>query len=96
MSADVELCDVSLRNKVIVAPHVYPPSITSLTVPALTTAPGYYTRLSNSFGYLNRAGYCYNGSCQRFPIVIGEFGSRMRDCRNRCSIAGCLEMELKA
>lgn len=49
-------------NKVIIAPHVYPPSISGLTVPALATAPGYYTRLSNSFGYLNKAGYCTNGS----------------------------------
>jgi hypothetical protein len=39
-------------------------------------------------------GYCYNGACQKFPVVLGEFGSRMRDCRNRCAAAGCMGLEL--
>lgn len=36
-------------------PHFYFPSISLNTVPQLSTAPGFYTRLSNSFGYLNKA-----------------------------------------
>lgn len=43
------------RNKVIMMPHFYFPSISQNTNPTLSTAPGYYTRLSNSFGYLNKA-----------------------------------------
>ena len=44
----------SYVNKVIIAPHVYPPSITGLSNNYLLTAPGYFKRLSNSFGYLNK------------------------------------------
>lgn len=40
-------------------------------------------------------GYCFRGVCKRFPIVLGEFGSRLSDCRNRCTAAGCMDMELK-
>lgn len=39
-------------------------------------------------------GYCSGGTCQKFPVVLGEFGSRMRDCRNRCAAAGCMPLEL--
>mmetsp|Transcript_3804 Transcript_3804/g.10936 ORF Transcript_3804/g.10936 Transcript_3804/m.10936 type:complete len:758 (-) Transcript_3804:1267-3540(-) len=82
------------RKNVIIAPHIYPPSITSQRNPTLLSAPGLYNHLSNSFGYLNKKGYCYNGNCQRFPVVIGEMGSRLRDCRNRCAVANCMYDEL--
>lgn len=41
-------------------------------------------------------GYCYNGSCLKLPIVIGEFGGYLRDCRNRCASANpnCMTLEL--
>ena len=35
-------------------PHVYPPSISTVTRSDLANTPGYYRRLSNSFGYLNK------------------------------------------
>jgi hypothetical protein len=141
------------RKKVIMMPHVYPPSISTVTRSDLANTPGYYRRLSNSFGYLNKQarqcripllqtfhpevhltpckslvsvcpwlslshtlpprgslhlgqhgqtshvlramqGYCYGGTCQKFPVIFGEFGSRMRDCRNRCAVAGCMPLEL--
>jgi endoglucanase len=36
-----------------------------------------FYKLSKSFGYLNRQGYCHNGNCRTYPIVIGEFGSSL-------------------
>ena len=134
-------------------PHVYPPSISTVTRSDLANTPGYYRRLTNSFGYLNKQvrqirvaflwtfhpesaphpvqepgqhtplvvvaphlaaswriasrltwsnlpcvaamqGYCSGGTCQKFPVIFGEFGSRMRDCRNRCAVAGCMPLEL--
>ena len=48
-------------------------------------------------------GYCHEdgGACQRFPILIGEIGSRMRDCRNPCNNRGpelpsCMRDEMQA
>ena len=41
-------------------------------------------------------GFCNGRDCQAFPIVIGEFGGYMRDCRNRCAKANpnCMTLEL--
>ncbi len=48
-----------------------------------------------SFGYLNKKGYCLsNGVCQKFPIVVGELGSYLKDCRNRCVTDNCMVDEL--
>ena len=34
--------------------------------------------LDNTFGYLTKSGFCAaKDDCQRFPVAIGEFGSRM-------------------
>ncbi len=45
-------------------------------------------------------GYCYNGTaaCQRFPVIIGEMGSRMVDCRNPCNTRtpNCMDAEMQA
>ena len=62
--------------QVVISPHVYGPSI-SLARADFTGAV-LYTRLSQTWGYLNREGYCARGqlgNCHRFPIAIGEFGS---------------------
>ena len=55
--------------------------------PAISGATGSYSgsalfqRLSQSFGYLNKQGYCAQstGQCHQFPVVLGEFGSRLED-----------------
>jgi hypothetical protein len=41
-------------------------------------------------------GFCNGNDCQAFPIVIGEFGGYMRDCRSRCAKANpnCMALEL--
>jgi hypothetical protein len=63
-------------NNVVVAPHVYPPSISKAQ--SGFTGPELFARLDRSFGTLNQAGYCSGGTCHRFPIVLGETGSAMR------------------
>lgn len=41
-------------------------------------------------------GFCNGNDCQAFPIVIGEFGGYMKDCRSRCAKANpnCMALEL--
>ena len=39
---------------------------------------GLWNRLSSSFGYLTGTGYTYNGVTKRFPIAIGETGSKFQ------------------
>lgn len=67
-------------NQVVVSPHVYPPTVTNASSDYFGS--GLYNRLNNSFGYLNYTGYCVNSNCHRFPVAIGEFGSRFTDNRD--------------
>ena len=42
------------------------------------TGSALFERLSLSFGYLNKEGYCSRSNpsnCHRFPVVIGETGT---------------------
>lgn len=42
------------------------------------TGSGLFNRLSLSFGYLNKQGYCSRSNpkiCHQFPVVIGETGT---------------------
>lgn len=34
-------------------------------------------RLSRSFGYLNKDGFCSGATCHKFPVVVGEFNVLM-------------------
>ncbi len=61
-------------NQVVISPHVYPPSVTGAT--QNFSGPGLNARLSESFGYLTKTGYCNGTICKTFPVAIGEFGSR--------------------
>lgn len=55
--------------QVVISPHVYGPSISQTTKNAAGQA--LWTRLSQSFGYLNKVGF----GGHVFPIAIGEFGT---------------------
>ncbi len=69
------LAGKSYLNQVVLSPHIYPPTITGATTNY--NGPGLYNRLSTSFGTLAKNGYCVSGtSCHRFPIAVGEFGSK--------------------
>ena len=76
-------------SQVIAGPHVYSPSVSSAQ--DSTEGPALYKRLSQSFGYLNKQGYCLDGSnavgkpsgnCHVFPVVIGETGTGFVDRRD--------------
>ncbi len=58
----------------VISPHIYGPSVTF----AHDNYKGadLWFRLTKSFGYLSKKGYCNGADCQVFPIAIGEFGSR--------------------
>ncbi|DBB06710.1 TPA: hypothetical protein ACH3X1_012211 [Trebouxia sp. C0004] len=63
-------------SQVVAAPHVYPPSISEAH--DKFTGSGLFNRLSLSFGYLNKQGYCSRSNphnCHQFPVVIGETGT---------------------
>ncbi|KAK9793451.1 hypothetical protein WJX73_008796 [Symbiochloris irregularis] len=62
-------------NQVVIAPHVYPPSISLVEGGPTTLGSTLYKRLSESFGYLNDKGYCVGTFCHKFPVLLGEFGS---------------------
>ena len=62
-----------LRVQVVISPHVYGPSISLTNSSASGTA--LWTRLSQSFGYLNKAGY----GGHIFAIAIGEFGTNFAE-----------------
>jgi hypothetical protein len=53
------------------SPHVYPPSITKATF----LGDALRQQCSIAFGYLQIKGYCDDGKCTVFPVVIGETGS---------------------
>lgn len=42
-------------------------------------------------------GFCHEGHCRRFPVLVGELGSRLRDCRNPCANREpkCMDLELQ-
>jgi len=63
------------KDRVILAPHVYPPSVTNNN--NAVTGSALIERLDLSFGTKTIApGYCDgDGNCQVFPVAIGEFGS---------------------
>ncbi|KAG1661644.1 hypothetical protein FOA52_007525 [Chlamydomonas sp. UWO 241] len=59
---------------VAVSPHVYGPGITYQTTGY--SGSGLWNRMSKSFGYLTKQGYTYSGMNKKFPMVIGEVGSK--------------------
>ena len=63
-------------------PHVYGPAISGAT--GSYSGSALFQRLSQSCGYLNKQGYCAHstGQCHQFPVVFGEFGSRLEDPRD--------------
>eukprot|EP00884_Botryococcus_braunii_P017026 jgi/Botrbrau1/4006/Bobra.0016s0017.1 len=54
---------------------------------SMPQGPPLYQRLSQSFGYLNKQGYCTDsnavgspsGTCHIFPVIFGEMGSGFQD-----------------
>eukprot|EP00879_Flechtneria_rotunda_P026086 GHRR01027770.1.p1 GENE.GHRR01027770.1~~GHRR01027770.1.p1 ORF type:complete len:189 (-),score=43.53 GHRR01027770.1:148-714(-) len=66
------------RKRVVISPHVYGPSVSHADDKYAAT--GSFKMLDTTFGYLTKQGYCVAPTdCQRFPVAIGEFGSRFSD-----------------
>lgn len=61
------------KSQVILTPHLYGPSVTSV----VKTAPEYNYLWGMSWGKMNTQGYCFNSSCTQYAIVPTEFGSRL-------------------
>ena len=61
-------------NQVIIAPHIYPASITGSTG---QSGQALYSTLTEAVGYLNDVGYCSGATCHKFPIVMTETGSML-------------------
>jgi hypothetical protein len=65
----------STRARVILGPHLYPPSITNSS----DVGPTQWEKYATSFGWLQQRGFCdRKGACQRFPVIVGETGSRLQ------------------
>ena len=76
-------------SNVVLGPHVYPPSVwdTQRSQPAGNKGSDLFERLTTSFGYLNKKGYCSEkkGSeapCFVFPVILGETGTGFVDDRD--------------
>ncbi|CAL8461251.1 g782 [Coccomyxa elongata] len=64
-------------NQVVMAPHLYGPSITHMT--SGYSGQALIDTINLSVGYLNKQGYCYQGKCTTWPIIVGETGSSLQD-----------------
>ena len=71
-----ELMKHSVKNNLIISPHLYGPSISKSKV---YKGKALINRFYHSFGYLDNPGYCQGKNCHRFPIVIGEIGSMFKN-----------------
>jgi hypothetical protein len=74
------LLDKPYRHRVIISPHVYGPSISFAKL--AYSGQDMFRRLNSSFGYLYQKGFCDGKKCMKFPIIVGEFGSKFEDPRD--------------
>ena len=57
-------------NNIVISPHIYPPSISTHNEPEVVLAPGLFSRLDASFGYLTKRGFCPAGVAQPTPAQL--------------------------
>lgn len=69
-----ELMKKSYIGNIIISPHMYGPSVTKNK--RAFAGQDLENRMLKSFVYLHTKGYCLQGRCYKFPIVVGEFGSK--------------------
>ena len=72
-----ELAGKPYRNSVALAPHCYGPAVTYAK--DNFSGPALFSRLSDSFGSLNRDGVAGVSPPMRLPVAVGEFGSHFKD-----------------
>jgi len=57
-------------NNIVISPHIYPPSVSTHNEPEVVLAPGLFSRLDASFGYLTKRGFCPAGVAQPTPAQL--------------------------
>ena len=57
----------------MLGPHVYGPSVSGATTGY--TGAQLWNRLTASFGSKASTGFCHQGACNKFAVVLGEFGT---------------------
>jgi hypothetical protein len=62
--------------QVVISPHVYGPGVTHSST--RYSGAGLWQRMTQCFGYLTKAGYTYNNVTKRFPVCVGEVGSKFQ------------------
>lgn len=70
------------RTAVVLSPSVYSteaptPPASSYSPPAWPIGPSPIKVMDTTFAYLAKDGYCVGNDCQRFPIAVGEFSSKL-------------------
>ncbi|KAI8476261.1 MAG: hypothetical protein J3K34DRAFT_272387 [Monoraphidium minutum] len=73
-----ELLQRPYAGRTLLAPHLLPPGVPNKLKGAVP--PGgaeLFSRLAASWGRLARVGHCLGARCQRFPVIIGEMGSKL-------------------
>lgn len=58
-------------SRVVISPHIYGPSVSHRT--DFYKGKDWMASLDKAFGYLSKTGYCSNGKCHVFPVVVGEW-----------------------
>jgi hypothetical protein len=72
-------------ERTVLAPHAYGPTVTQNPV----LGPAQWSAYNASWSHLQRGDFCSNGtaavasSCTKFPVVMGEIGSQLRDTGDR-------------
>lgn len=73
-----ELLKRPYKNRVLLAPHLYGPSVSGVPAAAAFEVAA---RVVNSWGVLATDGYCNGNECIRLPVVAGEPGSALHSER---------------
>ena len=68
---------VSSSLQVVLAPHVYGPSVTLVTT--RISGDDLWNRMTLSFGSKTTTGFCSGGTCKQFPVVLGEYGTSFKN-----------------
>ncbi|WIA10848.1 hypothetical protein OEZ85_011014 [Tetradesmus obliquus] len=63
------------KHQVVISPHEYGPLIRKSSI----LGADLVERMNASYGYLMTKGFCGAASCTKFPVVVGEFGSDMKE-----------------
>ncbi|KAI8463446.1 MAG: hypothetical protein J3K34DRAFT_443952 [Monoraphidium minutum] len=71
------------RASVVLSPAVYgsdapAPPAASYAPPSWPMGPSPVKVMDTTFAFLAREGYCLGADCQRFPVAVGEFASRLK------------------